>query len=82
MIKKLRTVITSDRAKEHIVTARSLMNEMNNSMSIHKQNIAGEKRKEEDFNREYQKENEKMTIQNDHEFAMQEAKLNSINSLT
>lgn len=75
--KKPVSIITSTRAKEHIAKARSLMLEMNASISMHKQNLFNQKMKDENL----KKENEKMDNQNRHEMMLQEQKLNAVNSL-
>lgn len=77
MILKPRTVITSDKAKEHIVNARSMMMEMNASMAMHKNNMDQQKMQAESA----QKEIDKNVMQNQHEVKMQQDKLNAVNSL-
>jgi len=72
-----RTVITSDKAKEHIVNARSLMMEMNASMAMHKNNMDMQRQQAQSA----QKEIDKNVMQNQHEITMQQQKLNSINAL-
>lgn len=75
--KKLTVVITSTKAKQHIASARQLMNEMNESINIHKQNLERNRIK---TNSE-RKEIEKSEMQNKHELSLQQQKLNAVNAL-
>lgn len=75
--KKLTTIITSTKAKQHIASARQLMNEMNESINIHKMNIE-RNRVRSDSDR---KETEKLEMQNRHELSLQQQKLNAVNAL-
>ncbi len=72
-----RTVITSNKAKENIVNARSTMMEMNASMAMHKSNIDRQNMQVESQQREI----DKNTMQNQHEITMQQQKLNAINGI-
>lgn len=72
-----RAIITSANAKEHLLSARSMMDEMNASIILHKQNLFNQKMKDDSS----RKESEKMDIQNRHELTLQEQKLNAVNSL-
>lgn len=81
MNKTPRAVITSNKAKEHIINARSAMDEMNLSISIHKQNMDNKKMQADKLQQNNQQEIERINMQNQHEMAMQTQKLNAVNSL-
>lgn len=74
---KKKAIITSASAKEHLLKARSMMDEMNASIILHKQNLFNQKMKDESA----KKENEKEEMKNRHELILQEQKLNAVNSL-
>jgi hypothetical protein len=49
---KPRAVITSEKAKSHLLQVRSIMDEMKQNMMIHQQNIGQEKKIKDDLTNE------------------------------
>lgn len=83
-----RPVITSRQAKDHLFTARTSMNEMENSIFAQRQKIDQQNLQNQQLQTENQKVQQSNSHQmlmdqqkNAHEIQMQKEKLNSMNAL-